>query len=83
MKTIVIKDLSELEQLFLRAVHIMAKERKYEDRWNTHHDTADKEERQKWSEERNSLLDGLTVKGDGRHNLPQELKLETNQKNIQ
>lgn len=78
MKTIVLQDLLDLEQKFLQAVHIMSKEKKFEERWNDHHDAADKVEKQKWAEQRNKFLAELTIKGDGRHHLPQELKVEIN-----
>jgi hypothetical protein len=77
MKTIILQDLTDLEQKFLHAVHIMLKERKYENRWNDHHDTQDKQQREKWSAERNKFLDSLVLNQND-HNRVQELKIEIN-----
>lgn len=80
MRTIVLQDLPDLEQKFLQAVHIMMKEKKYEDRWNDHHDTEDKVQCQKWSEERNNFLAGLTVHGETKREYQQDLKVEISEK---
>ncbi len=80
MKTIILQDLTDLEQKFLQAVHIMLKERKYENRWNDHHDSIDKQQRLKWSAERNAFLDGLVLGDTNSVKRVDQLKVEINDK---
>lgn len=78
MKTIILQDLTDLEQKFLQAVHIMLKERKYENRWNDHHEVEDKQQRLKWSAERNAFLDGLVLGDANNVKKAEHLKVEIN-----
>lgn len=78
MKTIILQDLTDLEQKFLQAVHIMLKERKYENRWQDHHDSIDKQQREKWSAERNKFLDELVLGDANNVRKAEHLKVEIN-----